>query len=999
MKGMRRLSIVGLSGILLVFACTRHVDGQEQRAAIEGIVRDAQRAVVPGAAVAAIGASGLRLETITDSAGAYRFAALPPGTYEVAAHLVGFVPARVVGIELALGVQLNIDLQLEPAGPAETLEVLSQSTRVSITQSVRATSIRDHAIERMPIGRDFTSLAAQAPGVNEEPKLAGVSIDGASGAENRVVIDSVDTTNTVHGTPGQLLVPDFVEELQVKSSGYSAEYGGSTGGVLNAITKSGSNAWHGNALLYWSGDALDASPRPTLQLAPDDATRAEYVTYLEDRYTQLEPGFTVGGPLVRDHAWLFAGYVPSFRTVSRSVTFAADATTAAFRQTARQRNAAVNLTAQPDSRWRIKVASSTGWRRQDGLLPALDGSGNPDANYGVADINPNYSVSTTVDLMPGAHAYFSVRAGYFFRNFQNDGVYQGDLFSYQTSSVGMPGVPPEYQHGRLYSNVPSNSGADREQSPHFATQVDGTLVFTRAGLHQVKAGLQFDRVGLDTLTGNTGNVIRIFWGQRFAGTSGPFGYYRVNSNTVLPNRGFITQGAAAVSNLGLFLQDAWSMGPRLTVNIGLRTENEDVPSLSPDPRVPATAIHFGFADKLAPRVGVAWDATGDGRTKVYGSWGVFYDITKLELAFGFGGINWVSYWYTLDSGDIGPIVDNPDCPPACPGRPIGDPVYLTPPLNDPAVDLIDPGIGQMRLQEAVLGIERELSPNLTVSGRYIHKQLDRVVEDIGALDPAHPEVFTIGNPGLGVASEFVPSGATIPVTYPKAARDYDAFEANVDKRLSQGWEARVSYTWSRLRGNYSGLADSDDATPVRPNVARSFDYPLMAFNERGEPVYGALATDRTHQLKANLLYDFSSATSIGARVVGVSGIPRSREAAFIPGRSYAVMYRGRNSDGRLPFLSQLDLYVQQRFSIGGRMRFTVSANIINVFNQSVATNYFPTELFAGQALQVDESDLYSTGIDTQALIAQQQLTRDARFLMTSGFQPPRAVRIAARLGF
>ncbi len=991
--------IVGLAAILVLAVGVPPVHAQEQRAAIEGIVRDAQRAAVSGAAVVVVGTTGLRLEAVTDGAGAYRFAALPPGRYELTATLDGFIPGRVVGIELALGVQLNIDLMLEPSGPIEKIEVVTRSTRVSITQSVRATSIRDHEIERMPSGRDFTSLAAQAPGTNDERKLGGISIDGSSGAENRVVIDGVDTTDTIIGTPGQFLVPDFVEELQVKSSGYSAEYGGSTGGVLNAITKSGSNVWHGDALLYWSGDVLDAGPRPTLRLAPEDAARAEYVTYPEDHYTQLEPGFTIGGPVVPDRLWLFAGYVPSYRTLDRTVTFSADGNTGTFRQTARQQQAAANLSAQPDARWRAKVAFSTGWRKQNGLLPALDGTGNPSANYAVADINPNYSVSASVDLMPSARAYFSVRTGYFFRDFRNDGVYQGDLFSYQTSSIGMAGVPPEFQHPRLYSNVPSNIGSDREEGPHFATQADGTLAFSAAGEHQVKGGVQFDRVGLDMLSGNTGNVMRIFWGQRFLGTSGPFGYYRVNSNTVLPNRGFITQGAATASNVGLFLQDAWTISPRLTVHVGLRTENEHVPSLSPDPRVPGTAIRFGFADKLAPRLGFAWDATGDGRTKVYGSWGVFYDITKLQLSFGFGGLNWVSYWYTLDSGDIGPIVDNPECPPACPGRLIGTPLYLTPPLNDPAVDRIDPDIGQMQLQEAVLGIERELSPNLSVSARYIHKQLDRAIEDIGALDPAQPEVFTIGNPGLSVASEFYPSGGTAPVSYPKAARTYNAFEVSLDKRLSNGWEARVSYTWSRLHGNYSGLAQSDEDGRVSPNVGKNFDYPLMAFNERGRPVYGVLATDRTHQLKANLLYDSPIGTSIGARVFAASGIPRSREAAFIPGHAYPVLYRGRESDGRLPLVSQLDLYVQQRFMLGRRIRLTVGANIINALNQSVATNYFPTELFLGQAIQVRETDFYSTGVDTQSLIAEQQLVRDARFLLASGYQLPRTVRVAVKLGF
>ena len=120
----------------------------------------------------------------------------------------------------------------------------------------------------MPRGRDFTSLALQAPGAANERKLAGISVDGASGAENRIIVDGVETTNTWVGTPGQGVVTDFIDELQVKSSGYSAEFGGSTGAVLNAVTKSGGSRWQGLGVIYWSGSALDAAPRATLRLRP-----------------------------------------------------------------------------------------------------------------------------------------------------------------------------------------------------------------------------------------------------------------------------------------------------------------------------------------------------------------------------------------------------------------------------------------------------------------------------------------------------------------------------------------------------------------------------------------------------------------------------------------------------------------------------------------------------------------------------------------------------------
>ena len=768
------LGRVGL--VVLAASLCAPAIAQEQRGAIEGVVRDAQGAATPGAAVLARSATGLSIEVVANGSGTYRFASLPPGRYELSASLSGFVPARVVNIELTLGVELRIDLTLQPAGVAETVEVVSESPLIAITQSSRATSLRDEEIEKMPRGRDFTTLASQAAGVNAQRKSGynsltgdtGISVDGSSGAENRVVVDGVETTDTWIGVPGLYVVTDFVEEMQVKSSGYSAEYGGSTGGVLNAITKTGTNTWHGDALLYWSGDALDAGPRASLRLDPTDATVAEYVTYPEDQYRRLEPGFTLSGPIVRDRLWLFAGYIPSFRPLDRTVTFLADGTTATFDQEARRHHAAVNLTAQFGSRWRAKGAFNIGRYGQHNSLPALDGTSNPAADYSIDTIYPNWSASASVDYTPGSRAMFSLRAGYFYNDFYNEGVYRGDRYVYQTSAIGFPGVPPQYQQPRFYANVPTNFAADRERGPHLNIQLDGTVYFDAAGRHQVKGGVQFDRLGLDALFGQTGNVIQLYWGQAFSGQRGPFGYYRVTSNDAFPNLGSISEGEAHENNLGLFLQDAWTIGGRLTLHLGLRTENEHVPSLLNDPRAPKDAMQFGFGDKLAPRLGFAWDATGNGKTKVYGSWGVFYDITKLQLTLGFGGTKSLSYWYTLETGDISTIVDNPSCPPTCSGRLILGPVDFAVPTNSPDDNRIDPGIEQMKMQEAVVGVEREIAPNLSVRARYVHKQLDRALEDIGTIDAQQNELYTVGNPGYGWAATFYPQGGTDPIPVPKA---------------------------------------------------------------------------------------------------------------------------------------------------------------------------------------------------------------------------------------
>ncbi len=172
----------------------------------------------------------------------------------------------------------------------------------------------------------------------------------------------------------------------------------------------------------------------------------------------------------------------------------------------------------------------------------------------------------------------------------------------------------------------------------------------------------------------------------------------------------------------------------------------------------------------------------------------------------------------------------------------------------------------------------------------------------------------------------------------------------------------------------------------------------MPFDEQGQPTYGPLATDRTHQIKTQFIYDFPFGTVVGASWYGASGLPRSRRAKFVPGGYYQVHYAGRETDGRMPFASRLDLQLQHRIRLNDQVRLTLMATVFNVFNQSSATDYFPNELFAEEAIAISETDFFA-GFDTQQLIEDQGLVRDARFLMDRFFQPPRTIRLGARLSF
>ena len=285
-------------------------------------------------------------------------------------------------------------------------------------------------------------------------------------------------------------------------------------------------------------------------------------------------------------------------------------------------------------------------------------------------------------------------------------------------------------------------------------------------------------------------------------------------------------------------------------------------------------IHFSFGDKLAPRAGAAWDVAGDGQWKVHGSWGVFYDIFKLAMPqAAFGGLRFTIYSFKLETYDWPSLVSSPECPPACPGGQARVPVQF-----DPSFENIDPDLEPMRMQELTLGLEHQMSPHVAVSARFVHKQLDRAVEDIGSVDAEGNATYVIGNPGYHRATEAIPG-----VPYPKAVRDYDAVELVGRKQFDRNWALTASYVWSRLYGNYSGLSESDENGRTEPNIGGTFDAPLALFGGDGRPLYGRLATDRPHQVKAQFIYTAPFGVNVGVFQSLASGLPVSRFAVLSPG--------------------------------------------------------------------------------------------------------------------
>jgi hypothetical protein len=1014
---------------------------QEQRGAIEGVVSDATGAVVPGATVEARSSAGGVQSTVTDAQGTYHFLTLAPGTYVISATLPGFTSVRVPDIRLSLGQTLKVDMALRVSTVQEEVTVTGEAPIVDVTSTQRSTSIREEFIEALPKGRDFTTLATQAPGANMEFKTGGLSIDGASSSENKYIIDGIETNDPNSGLSSALLVTDMVEEVQVKSSGYEAEYSGAVGGVVNVVTKSGTNNFKGSVWSYYSSDALGfsrgpafgggtqqapayADGRPSLRLVPTDSTRSEYVTYPEDEVQSVEPGFALGGPLKKDKAWFFVSYNPTLRTIDRSV-----ALTAGPQATGNEKRnthyITTNLSAQPSDALRARLAFNSNRQSVNGLLPTLAGSDLPNTKYDVKTVFPNWSTTLNMDYVVSPKFLVSARGGYYFQDTFTEGNFQGDRFIYQNSNIngcnGCPTIPAQFRGATGFSNSTTTAHTEtvRDQFKRVSLQTDATWFADLAGKHEFKLGVQYDRVANDVLERETGNLIRIYWGSTLtpniagAPNRGPFGYYRLRTNAVEPERGFMTVGNTASNNLGLFIQDSWTIGNKLTLNLGIRTERERVPNYNPDD--PASIEHgfgdtlfeFGFGQKIAPRLGFAYDLKGNGKTKIYGSWGLFYDIFKLALPRGsFGGDRWIDVYYSLDTpnpADLANCRVNAEGTSGvgCPGIQMRRPVDF----RHPSFDYLEydadgkPVLDPYRLQEWSGGIEHSLTNNSSLSLRYVHKQIDKAIEDIGFLDAQGNEVYLIGNPGFHAneVSWVLNDGTTIPG--PKAVRDYDSVEAIYNRRLANNWALRLSYMWSRLNGNYSGLTQADEPGRSDPNVGRLFDYPILMFDQTGNATFGPLPTDRPHQFKGQAIYQFGFGMTAGVNAYLASGVPVTREAAFLPPNNFPVQYLGRGSDGRTPMFNQIDVNLVQDIKLGGDRRLQLMANFLNILGSDTATSRFPTETAAAQGVGVAMTEeQFFRGFSGEQLVAAAG-ARDPRFLLDSQFQDPRQIRLGVRFIF
>ncbi len=1037
--------------VLIALAIVPGVFAQETTAGLQGSVKDSSGAMIPKASVEVSSPALIGIKSMETDQGYFRFANLPPGVYTLTVSAAGFRTVKQQNIVLEVGHLPTLSVTLEVGTLAESVEVSAEAASIDTTQSKVQSNINQENLMNLPTqSLSYQSVIQFAPGARYEPLQSdngsannGFQINGASNSENSYLVDGQETASIFDGRAQANMPMDFIDQVQVKTSGFEAEYGGALGGVVNVISKRGSNEWHGNIFMYYNGDKFNANPNPTqlrnpqfpanLGGAPRLDQPLEYYYPVKDHQRIVDPGFTAGGDLMKDRLWAFLGAAPDFNQLRRTVNFAYPSASGA--RTFNDNNYTYYSFARLDFKATEKIRLYGSWtyeyaRATGNSLPQADdihgqynssSTSNPDNfNGGIGAVYPQvlYNVGADVTINPSLIA--TTRFGYFYYNTESRGVpsgiryiYRNTNYSYNTGNApalaGLQALngtvlPSQFVNATGWSNIGANTQTAFDIWKKYSFSQDLAYFKRFLGTHNLKFGYAFNHGYADEQSGvyNTADVY-VGYNIKYVPqtTNGQakcaaivaqnlslYGTAGGNANgtscqglwgTVNLRDLISASGQVGNWNHALYAQDAWTIGRGLTLNLGIRLDKENLPSYNSLPGF--MGINFGWGQKIAPRLGAAYDLLHNGKVKLYGSFGYFYDIMKFQLPQGsFGGAYWHDCVYALDDPNFNLIVPKRDsqghyCPlgggstqavGSFPAMRFIENFDYREPANDPSqvgtlgpTGLVDPDLKPMKQHVTTIGASIELKNGLVFAPVYTRSRLDRTIEDAGKITQ-DGEVYYITNPGFGV-DNVVPNCNGCPPN-PKAIRNYDGIEFRLTKRFSRQWFGEFSYTYSRLYGNYDGLTSTDISDGIGRNGAnsdRAFDEPFMQFDAHGNAINGPLGTDRPHTFKANVFYNlkwWKLNTMLGLFQQIYSGTPVTSYISvwgapvFVEGRGKFVdltrdasngnWIPGNVSDQRTPRFVQSDLSAFQDFHVskGNEKLVTrVGLDCFNCFNQHHAT--------------------------------------------------------------
>jgi len=1036
---------------------------QETTGGVSGVIKDASGAVIASAAVEVSGGALIGVKKLTtNGAGQYRFVNLPPGIYQIKVTAQGFETAKVSDITIGVGRYPSIDISLKVGGEGTTVEVSADAVSIEQTTTHALTNISSQEIEALPHGASFQSLIALAPAARNEPlQDSGYQINGGANAENSYLVEGQETASVISGVSKANVPMEFIQEVQVKTSGIEAEYQGSMSGTVNVIMKKGSEAWHGQFFNYYQPSSLEPIRHGYLRYNPDSAYTSssaqstsyngsdqavQYYVPKKDLYHRDQPGGQVGGPLWKNHIWGNAAFAPEYYTRRRTISWGGTSGDQTYLTSTEQYyfNARVDATVNSRVRlfatWLTQYYRSTGGNSDDVVDGTNSVAPNADSTNGLVNssvssgvsafpadlgtVQPNQNFNVGADITIKSNLIATTRFGHYFTNYGDRGWPNAPVYVWMTSGEGATNLAgytfasgdslyhaSGYQTGALES-IYSKNATKHDQ----LTQDLEWFKNSRLGTHDVKFGYGLNHLYNDVSEGYNGPLSRIYPAQQLsaAGTQGQtncaniaatnLANYGVSGATITNGaytkcqgldgyvyfRDYGVSGQAASWNHGFYLQDEWQVRHDLTVNLGVRFDKEYLPAY-PNMKATANPIDFGWGDKIGPRAGVAWNVGGKDKLKISASYGKFYDQMKLSLAIdSFGGAFWHNCYYALDTQDYSSLIptrasNGHYCSGTgdanFSGGTVPTSIRFVQNLNyrADALESVDPNLKPYSQHETTVGVEYQVNPQWVLTGRWDRRRLDHVIEDAGFLDSDGNENFSIVNPGEGI-DQYISVCSACSANI-KAARSYDGLEFALKHRYYKGFQTDISYTWSSLRGNYSGLTSTDLADGgggrESANDNRSFDEPYFQYDAYGRSSSGLLATDRPHAVKIDgsyqKIWSRRHATSLGIFQEIMSGSPLSSYMDVGESDGYPVYVEGRgkwvnvttDSNGfavwgsvskkRTDAFLQTDANLAHAFKVNDKHTLNVSAIVTNVLNQRAGTEIYSRVNSPKQLSDVDPS--------------------------------------------
>lgn len=960
------LVTVGIAVLLL--AAVVPVGAQESTTgSIAGHVVDEQGAAIPGATVTITSDRGTRL-LVSDAAGHFFVPYLVPGLYSIRVELDGFTPVERRDVDVRLGQRSSLEFTLKLGTLNESVEIVASAPVVDVASTTAGGVLDSAELKHLPVGRAFTDTLYVVPGVSDSSGVgqANPSIGGASGLDNSYVVDGVNITNAgfggvgtysiVFGSLGSGVTTDFIKETQVKTAGFEPEYGQATGGVVNIVTQSGTNTLHGSVFGYFSPEELEADYR---ELQTPNGT----VNTVGRR--EADFGITLGGPIVADRLFFFGAFNPQFQR--RTFIAPEDFPLRSLGPVNQDRRA-------------LAYAGKLTW--QAGAGHRLDFSAFGDPSHG--DVGPQRLTA----LVAANTTRFSELKSYgtYAETLRYEGVLgnswlvEASVARAQNSLDEVPQVDewavtdqtvtPSVRTGGIGFYEKGGTGVNTQY------QVKSTHIFGAAGRHQVRYGAQLEDITFEREFGRTGPTFTLPNGT----------VTRTGASiVVLPDPEYGRIYRVALANFGpvpetgqkylsFFLQDTWQIGGRLTLRPGVRWERQRLVGGDPplcheddsrpgagDGLGPATRCQFTFSNNWAPRIGATYDVLGDGRSKVFASWGRYFVKVPNDLAAralsADQGVTRADYF---DAGLTRPVPDGVLA--------AGDTEHFLVAGLHPAT--FDPEARSTYQDEFIGGVEVELGKALNVGVRYVHRSVGRVLEDF---QPAPLVAFDLGCPGAESVEYFIGNiSSDLPrfqcdgvptASFEDPVHTYDAIEVTANKRFSQSWGLIASYRYSKLKGNFEGFFRSDNGQSD-PSITSLFDFPTNdpSYTSIGAPRFGYLGdirfqgntlgegdlpNDRPHQVKIygtygvagfNLGLGFNAGS--GRPLTALAANPNYGTAGEIP-----LTRRGggiQTVDGfrtRTPFEYVLDAHADYTINVGGGQRVVLVADAFNVLDRQAATNY------------------------------------------------------------